>query len=58
MNLHSSVIRRFNYLKLYNKLVDNVYIPILFVFLLMGLSRSTLLVKGLFFNVNFMKKKI
>uniref|UniRef100_A0A2S2NA93 Mannosyltransferase n=1 Tax=Schizaphis graminum TaxID=13262 RepID=A0A2S2NA93_SCHGA len=46
MNLHSSVINRFSFLKLYNKLIDNVYIPFLFVFLLMGLSRSILLVKA------------
>ncbi|XP_029342082.1 alpha-1,2-mannosyltransferase ALG9 [Acyrthosiphon pisum] len=46
MNFHSSVIHRFTFLKLYNKLIDNAYIPFLFVFLLMGLSRSTLLVKA------------
>ncbi|VVC34297.1 GPI mannosyltransferase [Cinara cedri] len=46
MHLHSSIIHNFNFLKLYNKFVDIAYIPFLFVFFLLGVSRSTLLIKA------------
>lgn len=46
MHFHSSMVHRFNFLKLYNKFIDVVNKPFIFVFILMGLSRSILLIKG------------
>jgi len=46
MQFHSSLVYRFNILKLYNEFMAVAYIPFLFVFFLLGISRSMLLTKG------------
>lgn len=46
LHFHSNLVHRFSVLKLFNKLLNIAYIPLLFIFVLLGVSRSTLLVKG------------